>query len=706
MLGEDRLAHLAVHRGKAATSVSVSSGIDWLDVEGAVHISDEAVPWPALWEAIAENRRYVRLGSGRMARLPQDWLTAQRPLFEALGLGGKGASEGRARVQRYQAPLVDKLLAGASRAETDPAWQAFSRKLRSFGGIEEAPLPSGFAGELRAYQRQGLNFLSFLRDYGLHGILADDMGLGKTVQAAALLAANHPDEAGPSLVIAPTSVIHNWQAELGRFAPGLKTLLLHGPGRDVSAIDAHDVVITTYTTARLDLEAHLKRTYHTVILDEAQAIKNPKSQTAEVVRALKSRHRLCLTGTPIENNLMELWSQFSFLMPGMLGKEAEFKGRYPWAIAQGDKRAADELKTRIAPFVLRRLKTEVAKDLPPRTDVPVWCELAPAQRRLYDTVLSASRARVMAAVAEKGVNQSQITILDALLKLRQVCCHPGLLGTPETLHLPSAKVDAFLGLVDELVANGHRALVFSQFTSMLAILREQLDEKGVAYEYLDGATKNRQAKVDRFNTGDTPVFLISLKAGGTGLNLTGADYVIHFDPWWNPAVEDQATDRAHRIGQTRQVFNYKLLAKDTVEEKLLALQERKRALVRDVLDADTLGKQLTREDLDFLFGGTATGPVRESRAPKAPTPRPAEKAPPRRALEACMGDTGFIRSADLQTAYGIDRNVATKMLNRLVDAGVLLKEGERRGTRYRPGPAWEGWIESPGAAIGKGHSIP
>ncbi len=601
VMGEDQLTQLSVHRSKATTRVSITSGIDWLDVNSAVTVGDDVVPWPEVLAALAKKRRYVRLGSGQMARLPQDWLETQLPLLQALGLNAKGVREGKVRVQRYQAPLLERLLANADVVQADDSWNEFIHKFKTFGGISEVALPTGFTGELRPYQQQGLNFMTFLRDYGLHGILADDMGLGKTVQAAALLTASHPNPSGPSLVIAPTSVILNWQKELERFAPKLKTLVLHGNRRDVEAIDAHDVVITTYTTARFDLATHLKRHYHILILDEAQAIKNPKSQTAEVVRALKCRHRLCLTGTPIENNLMELWSQFNFLMPGMLGKENEFRSNYVSAIATGNKHVADALKTRISPFILRRMKSEVAQDLPPRTDVPVWCELSASERRLYNTLLVASRARVMAAVNEKGVNQSHITILDALLKLRQVCCHPALLGMPETLHLPSAKTDAFMELVRELVANGHRALVFSQFTSMLAILRERLEQGGIGYEYLDGATKNRQAKVDRFNQGDTPLFLISLKAGGTGLNLTGADYVIHFDPWWNPAVEDQATDRAHRIGQTRHVFNYKLLAKGTIEEKLLKLQERKRALVRDILDADTLGKQLTLEDLRFLF---------------------------------------------------------------------------------------------------------
>ena len=303
-------------------------------------------------------------------------------------------------------------------------------------------------------------------------------------------------------------------------------------------------------------------------------------------------------------------------MPGLLGDERDFKARYVGPIAQGDRAALSALKQRAGPFILRRLKGEVAKELPPRTDIVTWCELDPVQRRLYDTVLATSRARVMAAVAEGGVARSQITILDALLKLRQVCCHPALLGQPETLHLPSAKLEAFLALVDELIDGGHRALVFSQFTGMLALLRTALDARGVAYAYLDGSTRDRQARVERLNGGDAPLFLISLKAGGTGLNLTGADYVIHFDPWWNPAVEDQATDRAHRIGQTRQVFSYKLIARGTVEEKLLALQERKRALVRDVLDADGLGKALTLADLEFIFGGEAAPKARRGPKPR------------------------------------------------------------------------------------------
>jgi superfamily II DNA or RNA helicase len=604
VLGEDRLAGLRVSRSTPSTSFRISSGIDWLAVEGGVDVDGESVPWPALWDALARNQRYVRLGSGRHARLPAAWLAAQRPLLEALGVKGEQLGrQGGVRVARCQAPLLAELAARADRVEADQAWQAFSEKLRTFGGIEPVPLAPGFEGTLRPYQHQGLNFLSFLRDHGLSGILADDMGLGKTVQAAALLLANHQGgQAAPSLVVAPTSLVLNWQAELARFAPSLRTLVQHGPGRDVAAIDGHDVVITTYTTARLDLAAHQARAYHTLLLDEAQAIKNPQSQTAQAVRTIKAQHRLCLTGTPVENHLVELWSQFAFLMPGLLGPEKAFRTEYAAPIAAGDRDALALLKARTAPFILRRLKADVAQDLPPRTDIVVWCELPPAQRRLYETVLAASRTRVMAAVEASGVARSQITILDALLKLRQVCCHPALLGAPEALHLPSAKLDRCLELAHELIEGGHRALVFSQFTSLLAHLRERLDAQGIVYEYLDGQTRDRQARVDRFNQGTAPLFLISLKAGGTGLNLVGADYVIHYDPWWNPAVEDQATDRAHRIGQTRQVFNYKLIARDTIEEKLLQLQAQKRALVRDVLAVDVEGKALTLADLRFLFG--------------------------------------------------------------------------------------------------------
>ena len=616
VIGEDIAHQYRLASGRARSSLKITSGIDWFDVHAAVTVGQETVPWASLLRALYSGKQYVKLGSGAYAELPEKWLKKQVGLLSLLrGKPGKRGQaeaaeaaelEGGLRVARHQAPLLAAMAEAADVAALDAGFQAFSDKLRSFGGIAEVPVPAGFVGELRPYQARGLSYLAFLREYGLHGILADDMGLGKTVQAAALLQANHAGRQGPpSLVVAPTSLLENWRAELARFAPGLRVLILHGPDRDHAAIDAHDVVITTYTTARLDAARHKQRTYDTLILDEAQAIKNPQAQTTAALCGFKAAHRLCLTGTPIENNLGELWSLFQFLMPGLLASEKAFRERYALPISAGNKEAKTELKARVAPFILRRLKADVAPELPPRTDMVVWCELLPAQRRVYDTVLAASRATVEAALEDRGLERSRIAILAALLKLRQACCHPALLKTPETLEMASGKLEAFLELVDELVEGGHRALVFSQFTSMLALLKPALAARGVAFEYLDGQTRDRGARVKRFNEGEASLFLISLKAGGTGLNLTGADYVIHFDPWWNPAVEDQATDRAHRIGQTRHVFNYKLIAKGTIEEKLLTLQDQKRGLVRDLLDAEGAGKQLTKADLQFLFADAA-----------------------------------------------------------------------------------------------------
>ena len=602
LAGREDLRYFRLTTSQPAIRLSIVSGADWFDVHNEVILGAERVAWPALQEAVRRGSRFVRLGDGGWAPLPEAWFAARQRLRERLAPGKAEEADGALRVPCFEAPTLSELVDGTADVCADDGWLAFRARLESFGGIAPAPVPATFRGTLRPYQQQGLDYLSFLRDHGLHGILADDMGLGKTVQAAALLAANHPSDVGPSLIVAPTSVVANWEAELARFVPTLRVLVLHGPGRDLAAIARHDVVITSYATARQDLAWHRAITYHTLLLDEAQAIKNARSQTARTMRRLGARHRLCLTGTPIENDTQDLWSLFAFLMPGLLGSVDDFRNRFATPIALGERDAREALKARVAPFILRRLKAQVAPDLPPRTDITVVCELAPAQRRAYDALLSDVRAGIQRKIRDDGLEASRLTILGALLKLRQLCCHPALLGTPETLHLESGKLEAVLTLIDELIAGGHRALLFSQFTSMLTILRARLDALGIPYAYLDGATHDRQARVDAFNAGDTPLFLISLKAGGSGLNLTGADYVIHYDPWWNPASEDQATDRAHRIGQTRQVFNYKLVARDTIEEKLVHLQAEKRGLVRDLLATDAAGKLLTPENVAALFG--------------------------------------------------------------------------------------------------------
>ncbi|MDB5100366.1 MAG: helicase [Cyanobacteria bacterium RYN_339] len=602
IVGREDLRYFRLSTATPSIRLSIVSGADWFDVHNEVILGAEKVEWPALKAAMRSGSRHVRLGNGEWAPLPEAWLAARQRLREKFGADKAEEEDGALRVACFEAPTLSALVDDTNDAQVDDGWLDFRARIDSFGGVAPVPVPATFQGTLRPYQQQGLDYLAFLRDHGLHGILADDMGLGKTVQAAALLAANHPNAVGPSLIIAPTSVVANWEAELKRFVPTLRVLVLHGAKRDVGAIAQHDVIITSYATARQDLTAHRAQTYHTLLLDEAQAIKNARSQTARTMRQLPALHRLCLTGTPIENDTQDLWSIFAFLMPGLLGPVDAFRTQFATPIAMGERGPREALKARVAPFILRRLKAQVAPDLPPRTDITVVCELEPAQRRVYDALLSDVRNGIQQKLQRDGLERSRLSILAALLKLRQVCCHPSLIGTPETLHLGSGKLEAAIELIQELIAGGHRALLFSQFTSMLAILRERLDQLGIPYAYLDGSTRDRQARVDAFNAGDTPIFLISLKAGGSGLNLTGADYVIHYDPWWNPASEDQATDRAHRIGQTRQVFNYKLVAKDTIEEKLVVLQAEKRGLVRDLLATDAGGKMLTEETVAALFG--------------------------------------------------------------------------------------------------------
>jgi len=484
-------------------------------------------------------------------------------------------------------------------------------RLREFRGIQEVEPPRALVLPLRDYQRRGLDFLSYLASFRFGGILADDMGTGKTSQLIAHVAKRKEAEGPtPVLVIAPTSVTHTWENEIKKFAPSLTTLRLQS-GSDRAAkyetIHGYDVVVTSYALARLDAH-HLERfRFRTLVLDEAQNAKNPASQIAKVVRGLQADHRLALTGTPVENSLRDLWAIFGFVEPGLLGSEASFRRRFELPIAEGDEAAASALRSRLEPFVLRRTKEDVARELPERTEALIECELSPLQRRLYRGIAEAARRDVLARYDEEGAEATTVHVLAALTRLRQVCAHPGLLF-PEHVDDPEAsgKFDAFLETVDEVLDGGHKVLVFSAFASMLRIMRGALERRGIAFGYLDGSTKDRdrQIEVDRFMTeGGPPVFLCSLKAGGVGLTLTAADYVILYDPWWNPAVERQAIDRTHRIGQTRPVTAYRMIAAGSVEEKIRALAERKSALSRAVVKADSaVAKTLTRDDLAFLFG--------------------------------------------------------------------------------------------------------
>ena len=489
--------------------------------------------------------------------------------------------------------------------------RALGQRLNQFGGVQAIAAPAGLQAELRCYQSAGLAWMQFLREYEFGGILADDMGLGKTIQTLAHILVEK--EAGrliaPALVVAPTSLMANWQAEAARFAPGLRVLLLHGKDRaqHFDQIADADLVLTTYALLPRDEAALREREFHLLILDESQYIKNSKSKMAQTARLLRARHRLCLTGTPLQNHLGELWSQFHFLMPGLLGDEKTYNAEFRKPIEQhGDAQRSALLARRVKPFMLRRTKDKVATELPPKTEIVLPIELGSAQRDLYETVRLAMDKKVRAEIDKKGVARSQIVILDALLKLRQVCCDPRLVKSAGAAKstAPSAKLEALLELVETLASEGRKILVFSQFTSMLALIAEQLRERSLDYVLLTGDTEDRATPVAAFQAGQVPLFLISLKAGGVGLNLTAADTVIHYDPWWNPAAENQATDRAWRMGQDKPVFVYKLIAQGTLEEKIQDLQRRKGELQDVVLaDGGALDQQPTQEDLRAMFAG-------------------------------------------------------------------------------------------------------
>ena len=506
--------------------------------------------------------------------------------------------------------LRDELHENFGNVQLPPDVEKMREKLRDFKGIPVVGPPALHDGTLRGYQERGLDFLAYLSEFGFGGILADEMGLGKTIQVVSyLLRRKLVEGPAPSLVIAPTSVTHTWENEIARFAPELRTLRLHSGSERASRYDEipnADVVITSYALARLDAQQLSQFQFRTLILDEAQNAKNPSSQIARVVRSLHADHRLALTGTPVENSLRDLWAIFAFVEPGLLGSETSFRRRFEIPIAENDTKAIDTLRSRLEPFLLRRTKEDVAPELPDRTEVALACDLSPLQRRLYRGVAEAARRDVFAVVEEQGIEHATVHVLAALTRLRQICAHPGLLFEEHRDEVDaSAKFEAFLETVDEILSGGHRLLVFSAFASMLRIMRAALDKREIAYGYLDGSTKDkdRQDEVARFMQPDgPPLFLCSLKAGGVGLTLTAADYVILYDPWWNPAVERQAIDRTHRIGQQRAVTAYRLVTTGTVEEKIRALAERKSALSRNIIKADgALAKSLTREDLELLF---------------------------------------------------------------------------------------------------------
>ncbi|MEM1177103.1 MAG: DEAD/DEAH box helicase [Acidobacteriota bacterium] len=590
-------------RAGGAFQAEVSSGMDWFDLTGFMHFGDARAELPALLEAARSEQRLVQLSDGSLGVLPQQWLARYGGLSEVAGTSDQGDG---VRFSAHQALLLDSLLAGAEEVNVDEVFAGVREKVRSFERLEPMPTPEGFQGELRAYQQTGLAWLELLGDLGLGGCLADDMGLGKTIQVLALLWRRKQlkkDGDQPSLLIVPRSLMHNWRAEAERFTPDLKLVRYHGTDRRnlLEDVDDYDVLITTYGTMRRDVQMLRKIDFHLVVLDEAQAIKNARSQTAKAARLLNARHRLALTGTPVENHLGELWSIFEFLDPGMLGNLpsiSEFAGKHHLP-----PEAVQSVAEALRPLILRRTKEQVLKDLPAKTEQTLICDLGAAERRRYDELRDHYRDLLSTKIESEGMGRSRAVVLEALLRLRQAACHGGLIDKRRRKQ-SSSKLDVLAYRLQEVLEEGDKALVFSQFTSFLGIVRKRLQKLGITYEYLDGRTRDRQAKVDRFqNDPDCPVFLISLKAGGVGLNLTAASYVFLLDPWWNPAIEAQAIDRTHRIGQEKPVFAYRLVARDTVEEKILELQKDKKALADAIVAHDKrFFKQLTNEDLQRLLG--------------------------------------------------------------------------------------------------------
>ncbi|MCK5797211.1 MAG: DEAD/DEAH box helicase, partial [Deltaproteobacteria bacterium] len=577
------------------------SGIDWFELAGSVSFDDQRVNLPEILKALESGARTIHLDDGSRGVLPEKWLARYGLLLAA----GEVAGE-RLRFRPKQIGILDALLADRE-YDANAAFRAAQERLAQLHHAPQAArAPRGFKGKLRPYQREGLGWLRFLQDLGLGGCLADDMGLGKTIQALALLLHDkhtrrrNKQKHKPALVVVPRSLLTNWETESTHFTPELVVLLHQGPKRtkDPEVLKRADLVVTTYGTLRRDILWLKDLAFGIVILDEAQAIKNANTESSKAARLLDGELRLALSGTPIENRLTELWSLYSFLEPGLFGENTSFS-RVAQRLRGGDA-AVEELAHILRPLLLRRTKDQVARDLPPRVEQVLHCELEGKARIFYDEL----RDHYRQALLESGPGLgSRVKILEGLLRLRQAACHPGLVDKEHATDHQSAKLDLLEDRLESAMREGHKALIFSQFTEFLGLLRKRLDARGVVYEYLDGKTRRRGEAVERFQTdSNCPLFLISLKAGGFGLNLTAADYVFLLDPWWNPAVEAQAIDRTHRIGQTRPVMAYRLIAKDTVEEKVLELQRRKAALAEAIFSgAANVLSELTRDDLETLL---------------------------------------------------------------------------------------------------------
>ncbi len=579
---------------------------DSFDLQIYGQAGEEIIDFNEIYDTVLKDEKYARIRSLGFVEYPVQNIYAMMRSFNSFDVFRN--DENRFTVKTYRAGLINELKNLGVELILSDRFKEFWEQMSTFSTSENMSLPKGIKADFREYQLKGLGWLWFMYKYGLNGILADDMGLGKTLQALAVIQkAKEEDGPMPTLVIAPTTVVFNWENEIQKFAPELTCLKLQGGERKnfFKEIPNYDVVITSYALVRRDIAKLKNIDFRYIILDESQNIKNSTSQTAQAVKQLNSQHKLALSGTPIENKLEELWSVFDFLMPGFLFSMGDFNSHYVNPIMERhDKIVEKRLKLQIYPFILRRMKRDVAKDLPDKVENIAYCELTDEQKDFYLQVLDSTKEELFKSIEQNGLEKSRLSIFSALLRMRQICCHPKLYDKDNVKNIiSSGKFEKLKVLLEEIVSEGHRILLFSQFVNMLDIIKEWLDKEGIKYEYLTGKTKDRKGAVDRFNNDNSiPIFLISLKAGGTGLNLTGADYVIHYDPWWNPAVEDQATDRAYRIGQTKKVFVYRLITRNTVEEKIQKLKTVKRDLVDSVISVDrNITKSLTMDDIREIF---------------------------------------------------------------------------------------------------------
>jgi SNF2 family DNA or RNA helicase len=584
--------------GKAVIEVEVKENIDWFDIHAKIRFGEFEIPFKELRRLIMRKKVEFKLPNGEIAIIPEAWLTKYSDLFALSETDGENE---KPVLRKHHLNLVKEL------EEGNLAKVHLSEKLRSlnsFSGIKNYPLPGAFKGELRPYQKAGYNWLRFLNEYKLGGCLADDMGLGKTVQTLTMLQAEKDAGSGTTLLVMPTSLIYNWEMEAGKFTPELRILNYTGTlrNKDIKRFENYDLVLTSYGITRLDVELLQKFFFNYIILDESQVIKNPTSNIAKAVRELKSRHKLVLTGTPIENTTMDLWSQMSFINPGILGTQTYFRNEFQSPIEKkNDESRSKKLHAVIKPFILRRHKSQVATELPEKVENVQYCSMSYEQEKRYEEVKTYYREKIFKLIDQEGLGNSRFMILEGLTKLRQLANHPRMVEQGYTGD--SGKLEDVTYMLENAIAEGHKVLIFSQFVKHLELVRQYLKTHKIDFAYLDGSSTDRKDQVERFNKDPhLKVFLISIKAGGLGLNLTEADYVFILDPWWNPAVEAQAVDRAHRIGQKKKVFTYKFITRNTVEEKILTLQKRKLKLTTELITTEeSFMKQLTRDDISQIL---------------------------------------------------------------------------------------------------------